>query len=98
MRVVVRSRPSNMSVSMICGLTVVPETATRIGWASLPKPTHIGRHRGRREGEGSKSMGRSRLVMTLERGFGKSHQGGANVSHETAVILARWLENLGLDQ
>ena len=36
--------------------------------------------------------------MTLERGFRELHQGGSDVSHETAVILARWLENLGLDQ
>jgi len=38
MRARVRSRPRKRSVSTICGLTVVPETATRIGWASLPKP------------------------------------------------------------
>jgi len=37
MRANVRSRPSNSSVSEICGLTVVPVAATRSGLSDLAK-------------------------------------------------------------
>src|SRR5688500_16434936 len=38
MRVRVRSRPSSSRLSKIGGLTVPPLTATRIGWATFPRP------------------------------------------------------------
>jgi hypothetical protein len=35
------SRPKNSKLSKIGGLTAVPLTATRIGWATLPNPNPL---------------------------------------------------------